>query len=125
MQKEKKQNAKNKTSSQALADYVVQTLSDKKLSTYDVERQSQGKINQSYVSKIKSGKVLNPSTPKQKALAAGLGVPEDEIYSLVNGTKTKSDTSQTVAAYVSELPAKIQEDVLVIVQALHAKHSSK
>lgn len=69
-------------------------MREKKLSSYEIERRSNNQINQSSVFRIKQGKVTNPSAPKLKALAQGLGVSEEEIFSVVRG---KSPDSSNLA----------------------------
>ncbi|HEX5732080.1 MAG TPA: helix-turn-helix transcriptional regulator [Blastocatellia bacterium] len=65
--------------------YVIRILKDKGLTPTDVERRSAGGISDSYVALITAGKVKNISVDKLKALARGLGVSEDEVFTSACG----------------------------------------
>ncbi|MGB8510056.1 MAG: helix-turn-helix transcriptional regulator [Pyrinomonadaceae bacterium] len=70
-----------------LADYVRRVRNGKGYSLRDVEIASLGKISKGYVGQIENRTVLGQSvTPlKLRALAKGLGVPEDEIFTVARG----------------------------------------
>lgn len=70
--------------------FISSIMSKRKLSTYDIERLSGKKITQSYVGRIKNGKIENPSPDKLKALAKGLGITEEEIFSVMRGKSPNS-----------------------------------
>lgn len=70
---------------ETLAQHVAKTMRDKGLTAREVERLSGGKITHSYVNKIKNGDARNPSLPLLQALAKGLAVTEEKIFSLVRG----------------------------------------
>jgi transcriptional regulator with XRE-family HTH domain len=74
---------------QRIGNYLSKVMSDKGLSTYDVERKSGNEINQSYVNKIKNGLIENPSPDKIAALAKGLGIPEEELFNIVRGVSAE------------------------------------
>jgi transcriptional regulator with XRE-family HTH domain len=69
----------------ALAEFVRRTRHEKKLSTKDVETNSDGEISDSYVSRIESGIVANVSPGKLNALAKGLQIPADTLYRVARG----------------------------------------
>jgi transcriptional regulator with XRE-family HTH domain len=68
-----------------LAEYVRRARVDRKLSTIDVERESGGRISSSYVSRIENGMIANVSPEKLDALAAGLGIPAEDLYRVARG----------------------------------------
>jgi transcriptional regulator with XRE-family HTH domain len=66
-----------------LADYVRRMLKEKSLTTRQVEDRAKRKgkrIAHSYISRIISRTATNLSVDKLKALAAGLGVREKEVF---------------------------------------------
>jgi len=65
-----------------LAEYVTRVMEEKNLTARAVERNSEGRITDSYVSKIKNGNVKRVSIPMLKALAAGLQVEESEVMAV-------------------------------------------
>ena len=68
-----------------LAEYVRETRLAKRFTTTDVERNSGGRISDSYISRIENGQVANVSYDKLDALAAGLQIPIDEIHRIARG----------------------------------------
>lgn len=92
----------NSSKPESLSDYVRRIRQEKNLSTPDVERLSGGKITDAYVSRIENGHVKNVSPEKLMALAKGLQVPEDEIFSIARG---KSLEPMTPHDFISALEA--------------------
>jgi transcriptional regulator with XRE-family HTH domain len=74
-----------------LADYVRRTINEKDLTLRQVEERSGGAITHGYVSKILSRAVTNLSVDKLKALAKGLGMPEEEVFAVIRGKTTSGD----------------------------------
>ena len=70
---------------ETLKDYVRRVRAAKNLSAVDVESRSLNNISDAYVLQIESGVARNPSPEKLKALAKGLGVPEDEVFRVARG----------------------------------------
>jgi len=68
-----------------LAEFVRKTRKEKGLSTPDVERNSGNTITDGYVSQIENLYIKNVSPEKLTALAKGLGIAEEEIFSIVRG----------------------------------------
>lgn len=62
-----------------LADYVRRVMEEKHLSAVQVQRNSGGEISDTYVLKIREGKVKRPSLSRLKGLAKGLGEPEERV----------------------------------------------
>jgi transcriptional regulator with XRE-family HTH domain len=91
----------NTQSGETLADYVRRVrVQVKDFSLSEVERNSNGDIDGSYVSRIENGLVKNVTPEKLKALARGLRVPEDEIFAVARG-KTLGEAE----VFVSEIYA--------------------
>lgn len=70
--------------------YVLKVTAEGKLSYQNVvERAAKKdfKITHSYISKIVSGAASNISVEKLRALAAGLGRPEEEVFAVARGVK--------------------------------------
>lgn len=68
-----------------LAGYVARVLKEKRLSRRDVQVMSGWKITDAYVGSIINGRARNLSVEKLQALARGLGVDEDEIFTVARG----------------------------------------
>jgi transcriptional regulator with XRE-family HTH domain len=63
-----------------LAEYVARVMAEKKLSAMKVQKNSNGQISDTYVLKIRAGRVPRPSMSRLKALAKGLKVSEKELF---------------------------------------------
>jgi hypothetical protein len=72
-------------SPESLSQYVERVISQKKLNLHDIERNSEGKITNSYCSKILRGVVKNLTADKTVALAKGLGVSPFEVFAAMYG----------------------------------------
>src|SRR5947209_2606346 len=70
---------------ESLDQYARRVIKEKGLSLSDVERRSGGSISDSYVCGIINGNVGSLTITKLKALALGLGVPEDELFAVARG----------------------------------------
>ncbi|HEY8560455.1 MAG TPA: helix-turn-helix transcriptional regulator [Pyrinomonadaceae bacterium] len=73
---------------ETLSQYVARLMSEKQLSGYDIQRRSCDGISQSYTNRIKNGDITNPTPEKLKALAKGLGVPEEELFRVARGAES-------------------------------------
>lgn len=103
-----------------IAKFVAQVMREKKLSTYEVQRRSGNRINQSYISRIRNGENQNPSPEKLKALARGLEVTEEEIFSIIRGGLPSSqnianEQFQNLSQIFENLPAskKLHAQILI------------
>jgi transcriptional regulator with XRE-family HTH domain len=65
--------------------YVRAVMEQKGLSEWQVEKRAKGKIKDSYVKDILSGKTKSISVEKLNALAEGLGVDGIELYRAASG----------------------------------------
>jgi len=77
-----------------LAEYVRRILREKPLTTRDVQDRAKRKgkrITHSYVSRIISRTVTNLTVDKLKALAAGLGVREKEVFERLFNEQIETD----------------------------------
>ena len=77
----------------SLASYVKKVRAEKQLSLKDVERAAANKITHGYINQIENGTVRSEtvSVEKLKALAKGLGVPEDDVFRIARGRTLESD----------------------------------
>jgi transcriptional regulator with XRE-family HTH domain len=109
-------------SSESLSQYVDRILQQKELSLADVERNSDGKITSSYISRIISGKVKNLTVQKIKALALGLDVDPHEIFTVSLGKPPhNAEDKQTIDPAVFVAAAQrllINPELLELVQVL-------
>src|SRR5215469_7707748 len=78
---------------EALSEYVKRVMSEKRLTLREVARLSGSRITQGYVGGIVQGLHTNPSVEKLKALAAGLGVDENEAFRVARGLEAKVPSS--------------------------------
>ena len=81
--------------SENLAQYVRRILEQKRLSFRDVQRQSGNRITQGYVGAIVSGRHVNPSVEKLKALAEGLGEPEEDVFRVARGLSSSEPAAES------------------------------
>lgn len=70
---------------ETLSQFVERVMRQKNINQHDVERNSEGKITNSYVSKILRGVVKNLTADKTVALAQGLGVSPFEVFAAMCG----------------------------------------
>ena len=75
----------NKTGSENLSEYIKRVVKQKDLKLRDIERKSNGKITNGYISGIVNGKITNLSVDKLKALALGLDVDAHDIFAAALG----------------------------------------
>ncbi|SRR6266852_1830558 len=76
---------------ETLAEYVTRIINEKGLKHQEVRKLSGGKITDGYVRAIMTGTADNLSVAKLKALARGLGVPEDDIFKVARGLPLDAD----------------------------------
>lgn len=79
------------TERETLGDYVRRIRNEKRLSLRDVSSRSGGQIANSHISRIESGEARGVSVDKLRALAKGLGIPEDEIFAVARGKSVSGD----------------------------------
>lgn len=109
---------------EGLDKYVRRILKEKGLSLSDVEHRSRGGISDSHISNIASGNFGSLTIGKLKALARGLGVPEDEIFAVARGVpledtrEFQSSKFATLFHKYKELPAEDKKEVLTLLEML-------
>ena len=75
----------NQSEVETLSQYVKRIMEEKQLKVHDVEVRSGKGIADAYVANIVNGLARNPSVDKLKALAVGLGEPEDDVFLVARG----------------------------------------
>lgn len=87
----------NKKRDESLSDFVRRVRNEKGYSLDKVQQLSLNSINASYVSRIENGQVLQESitAKKLRALAKGLGVPEEEIFAVARGKTLNTEEAFT------------------------------
>ena len=77
---------------ETLSKFVKRIREAKKLSTSDVQKASDNRISDAYVSQIENGNVKNVSLEKLTALANGLDIPEIDIIRAALGLPDDLET---------------------------------
>lgn len=109
---------------ESLGRYVRRVLKEKGLAYADVEARSGGAISDSYIGNIVTGGVGSVTVGKLKALARGLDVSEDEIFSVARGAAPSDlrDFQQSRFAMLfdkyNRLPADDKSELLVLLEAV-------
>lgn len=70
---------------ETLGEYVKRILEEKHLTMYDVEVRSERRIADAYVANVLTGVAKNLTVDKLKALAVGIGEPEDDVFKVARG----------------------------------------
>jgi transcriptional regulator with XRE-family HTH domain len=87
---------------------------------------TRGKIGKTHINRIENGLVSSISLAKLRALAVGLGVPDDEIIAVAQGkvphTQAKADEARLLI-YFRHLSPERQSDVLEMLRALANRSS--
>ena len=83
-----------------LSDYVNRVMQEKGLTGKDIERRSNGKITDSTISNIRTGRNLNLSLDKIHALATGLDVPPVEVFLAASGQTVEREFTATRLAFI-------------------------
>lgn len=91
---------------ESLPDYVKRVMAEKGLKPIDVQARSDKKIADAYVAKIVSGKAKYPSVVKLQALAAGLGVDEDELFYVARGIASRGKRAASADPWPSAILIK-------------------
>ena len=105
----------------SLADYVRRIRNEKDLSLAQTCAGSRGQISKTHINRIENGTVARVSLIKLRALALGLGVPEDDLIAVAQGKPPRMEATKNEAKLLScfrQLAADRQEDVLVMLHAL-------
>lgn len=134
-----------KPTGETLSQYVERVARQKKLNFHDIERNSGGRITNSYISKIISGKVTNLTADKTVALAAGLEVSPFEVFAAMCGQSVPAERDHSLDARIivdlmqkivmnprlseivqlcERMPHKTQDSLLVQLRYLREKDKS-
>jgi transcriptional regulator with XRE-family HTH domain len=109
-----------------LADYVRRMrVQEKKFSLTDVERNSGGDIDASYVNRIENGLVTNVTPDKLRALAKGLQVFEDEIFAVARGKSIIDDPTydeQRLLGFFRTLSTEWKDELLAYAELTSKRH---
>lgn len=104
--------------------YVRRILKEKGLSLSDVERRAGGGISDSYICGIVNGNFGSLTVAKLKALAYGLGVPEDEIFAVARGIPPQDSREYMESEFASlfskfkSLPDKDKQEVVALLEMI-------
>lgn len=82
-----------------LGAYVKKVMHDKRLSLRQVAQASDGGITQGYVGGIVNGHYRNLTVDKVKALAKGLGIDDDELFTILRGKPKETGAKHDIAYY--------------------------
>lgn len=84
---------------ESLAEYVERIRLEKKMSYADVANNSQGGIKRTHVYRIAKGEVKRPSAKALQGLAKGLGVSEEELFTIARGKSPSEDPNFTKSEF--------------------------
>jgi transcriptional regulator with XRE-family HTH domain len=111
---------------ESLADYVRRIrVQVRKFSLTDVERNSGGTIDASYVNRIENGVVVNVTKDKLSALARGLQVSEDELFAVARGMSRVGELSLDEARildFYRALPPDRKDDAVAHLELQYKRH---
>ena len=112
---------KQRSVANSLPDYVRRVRHERNLSLTAVSARSGGKIGKTHINRIENGLVRDVSLPKLRALAKGLGVPEDELLAVVRGkfpsTHSKAEEARLLNCFRHLSPDR-RQDILKMLRAL-------
>jgi transcriptional regulator with XRE-family HTH domain len=116
---------------ETLGDFVRRIRKEKSLSLADVSEQSARfgqRITISYINRIENDPQRRVTTDRLTALANGLGVPMEELFTRATGlsasTRKFSDELHLLTRF-RELSAERKADVLKIVEMWYSEESSR
>jgi transcriptional regulator with XRE-family HTH domain len=79
---------------ETLGEYLKRIMSEKRLTMIDVQERSDRKITDAYIANLVKGIASNPSVDKLKALAVGLGEPEENVFKIARGVPLDGSEEQ-------------------------------
>jgi transcriptional regulator with XRE-family HTH domain len=105
---------------ESLADFVRRVRNDKRLSLNEVVTRSHGLVSNAYVSKVENGIIISPSVDKLKGLAKGLGITEDELLGVAQGSPKRglSAKLEIISIKFGNLPKDKQSKAEPVIEAL-------
>lgn len=72
----------------ALKEYLEVQMAQQDITAKEIERRSKGKITDTHIAYIRSGKSKNPTVRIIMGLAEGLGVDPVEVFKIATGLET-------------------------------------
>ena len=108
---------------ESLGDFIRRIRREKNLSCADVSKRSARRISGSYINRIENKPKLRPSPDRLVALAAGLGVPAEELFARAIGVVPSGDSTKELEllARFRKLSPKRKADVLKIVDMWYSQ----
>ncbi|HEY6333035.1 MAG TPA: helix-turn-helix transcriptional regulator, partial [Blastocatellia bacterium] len=83
-----------------LGAFVKKIMHDKRLSLRQVAQASDGGITQGYVGGIVNGHYRNLTVDKVKALAKGLGIDDEDLFTILRGKPKEAGAKPDLTYYV-------------------------
>ena len=112
---------------ESLGDFVRRIRREKNMSCMDVSKRSARKgsrrISGSYINRIENNPTLRPTADILAVLAAGLGVPAEEVFARVVGYVPEGQTPEEIEliARFRELSPERRDDLLSLVDLWYQK----
>jgi transcriptional regulator with XRE-family HTH domain len=113
---------------ESLADYVRRVRNEKRLSLADVSERSGHLIGRTHINRIENGEVVGVSVEKVRALAKGLGIPEEEIFAIARGRSAAGDLNPEewrIVHYYRSIPFERQLDLLSYSEMLFTRYGNQ
>ena len=96
-----------------LGQYLKRIMSEKRLTMIDVQERSNRRITDAYIANIMKGIANNPSVDKLKALAVGIGEPEENVFKVARGVPLDGQPEQNGETWSAGGILKAMEMVMV------------
>jgi transcriptional regulator with XRE-family HTH domain len=119
---------KTEQSAESLADYVRRMRHEKDLSLADVSERSGNRIGRTHINRIENGELTNVGFDKLRALAKGLGVPEEEVFAVARGKSVSGDPDLEeirLLEYFRTLPQDSREVLLAYAEMMSIRAGGK
>lgn len=123
--------SKARAANEELADYVRRIRADRGLSLNDVAnkaRQKGKQISSGYVSQIENRYIVSVTTVKLQALAAGLDISEEEVFSVARGKAGSGDlqlNEMRLLEYFRKLSTESQDVLVAYAEMMSIRDSGK
>ena len=110
---------------ETLTDFIQRILRQKALSLHDVERNSDGAITSSYISKIARGNIKSISVETIAALAVGLDVDPFDVFAAAYGRPYRTEDEMSPLLLIDVMQKVVTYPQLVQVIQSWPKMSAK
>lgn len=104
---------------ETLGEYLKRIMSEKRLTMIDVQERSDRRITDAYIANIMKGIANNLSVDKLKALAVGLGEPEETVFKVARGVPLDDAEEQNGEPWSAGGIVKAMEMVMVSPERTH------